>query len=181
MLSLRPLREEAWRLWSFIFPHEALSQVDDPEVPWMNSRQVRSFQGIVNAMDSEIKVLLKKKVYHCNKVMESRAHILLEERSETASSVLSPTPSVPRLVGTGIQMPMIDSVISTPNLTLGQAISPLYYFQDLPITLNISPSTVSCTLLAGDVDYIFDLGEIQSGQLVVDEWNGREGIRSIPG
>lgn len=146
-----------------------------PEVPWMDSRQVQAFHGIVQAMDSDMKSLLKKKFYHCNTVMESRAHILqVVQGSEIASSLPSPAPSEARLVGTRIQTPMIDTVVSAPRLTLDQFSSSLYYFQDLPVTVNISPNTVSCTLLAGKVDYIFDLEEIQRGQLLVNEWNERD-------
>jgi hypothetical protein len=140
-----------------------------PEVSWMTTQQVANFRSIIERMTLDIQALLKKKLYHCNAVVESRAHILqIAQRSETASSLASPAISEPQLGdNTRILVPKGGSDPST-------AISTLYYCQDLPITLKILPSTISCTLLVGKVDYIFDLEEIEAGQLRVSECTGAD-------
>lgn len=149
-----------------------------PEVPWMNAAQIQRFRDIIETMDSETKQLLKKKFYHCNTVMESRAHILqIVQRSEIASSVASPAASQPRLIkGREIQMPGIDSVASALSLTGDKTTTTLYYFQDLPISVKILVGTISCTLLVGKVDYVFDLSEVDIGQLLVSECSRDETI-----
>lgn len=142
-----------------------------PEASWMSTKQVELLRRTIQAMTVDIETLANASFYHHNAVIESRAHILqMVQCSETASSAVSPAISEiqPGHV-TGTLMSKIDSVASAASSTLNCMSSRLYYFQDLPIALKILPSTISCTLLVGKVDYIFDLQEIEHGQLLVSE------------
>lgn len=149
-----------------------------PNVPWMNIQQIQTWQNIVQAMTLDIKTLLSTKLYLHNAVIESRVHILqVVQSSEIASSLASPARSDQQIVTRpGIRIPTIDSVDSAVSLPLTTISSTLYYFQDLPVIVDILPNTMSCILLVGNVDYIFDLSEVEIGRLLVSECTEAEAV-----
>jgi hypothetical protein len=139
-----------------------------PETTWMNTQQIHSFQSTIRAMILDIKKLLTISSYPCNMVIESRAHLLqVTHGSPLASSLQSPVNSMLQLQGgrrtTICPIPETTSIFSPLATTF-------YHLQDLPIAVDIVPSTISCILLVGKVDYIFDLADVRGGQLQISEW-----------
>lgn len=139
-----------------------------PDCPWMNKQQIRRLRTIVRAMDLEIVSLLKRARYHSQPAMESRAHILqLVQTSSIATSSIGPKASDtllaanPRLY---TQPKSRDKLHDNGDVRI---LCTLYYLQDLPISVDITPSTVSCTLLAGNVDYCFDIEDVAHGRLEI--------------
>ena len=98
-------------------------------------------------------------------------HLLqVVQSSDIASSQASPARSEQILAtGPGVRIPTIGSVDLAIGSALAETSSILYYLQDLPIIINISPSMIYCILLVGAVDYIVDLKEVEAGQLLVRE------------
>jgi hypothetical protein len=138
-----------------------------PEATWMSVEQVQRMRIIIRAIDKEVPKLLEQNIVYNRPGIQSRANLLLVESSTTEPSIASPQLSETRL-GADISLQRINPTHSS----LDYASSPmpqseLYYLQDLPITINVSPCTSSCTLLCGKVDYIFDLEEVQQGQLLI--------------
>jgi hypothetical protein len=150
-----------------------------PEVSWMSVQQVGRIQGIIRDMDSEIRSLLGKKVYPDTFAIQSRAHLLqIEKNSSIAPSVGSPAISETHtVVGSPLHTQSMSPVPSPIGSVVNKTVTrTLYYFQDLPINIKIDPSIISCTLLAGKVDYLFDLELVQSGHLLVKKMNTERDI-----
>jgi hypothetical protein len=138
-----------------------------PQATWMSVEQIQRMRIIIRAIDKEVRKPLGQNILYNRPGIQSRANLLLVESSTTEPSIASPQLSDTRL-GTDISLQRINPTHSS----LDYASSPmpqseLYYLQDLPITINVSPCTSSCTLLCGEVDYIFDLQEVQQGQLLI--------------
>ena len=142
-----------------------------PEIlTWADQQQIQRFRGIMKAMELEMRSLLKLKFYHTNTVMESRAHILQIATSSLASSVAGTVKPGELTVGSP----------SPPESVQGREffVSRLYYFQDLPIELMITSATTSCILLAGQTDYIFDVTDIEYGQLMIEHVDSKVTIEN---
>jgi hypothetical protein len=103
--------------------------------------------------------------------MESRAHFLqIKQLSDIASSTRTPEASIAQFVGNPEPPAHGESINAAPAIvdrSISSTTYHQYYFQDLPISVNITPSTVSCTLLAGNVDCSFDLEDVEHGHLEI--------------
>ncbi|TVY49255.1 hypothetical protein LOCC1_G000808 [Lachnellula occidentalis] len=137
---------------------------------WMNQhpQQRKRFRGMIRSMDNEICGLLNKNVYYHNAAMESRAHVLLlEQRSSIAASAstvtsISGVPRTPSLLAVRMSS-SASSSSSTTVQQIGTAVAAhpsIYQLEDLPVTIDISPSTTFCELTAGLVSYFFDFEDI---------------------
>lgn len=150
-----------------------------PDSKWMShqAQQLKRFRGLVRSMDAEIGGLLKKNVYYHNVAMESRAHVLLlEQTSSIAASTVSTISDVPR-IPSPLAVRMSSSSASSSSSTIipqnGKAAAShpsIYRLEDLPVTIDISPSTKFCELTAGIVSYLFDFEDIATtGMLYITD------------
>ncbi|TVY62789.1 hypothetical protein LSUE1_G008739, partial [Lachnellula suecica] len=136
------------------------------EAPWTSAAHVRKFRGIVGAMSAEIGQLLRRGVFLRNVFAESRAHVLGIAQSEaTASSVISSV----------LSSASSTTIIPTPYTT-----THIYRLADLPITLDMFPSSTGCELTAGVITYFFDFCDVTTaGKLCISSTTpeGRRGER----
>ncbi|TVY18376.1 hypothetical protein LARI1_G003946 [Lachnellula arida] len=139
-----------------------------PDCKWMShqAQQRKIFREMIRSMDAEIAGLLKKNVYYHNVAMESRAHVLLlEQASSIAASTVTTISDVPR-TPSPLVVRMSSSALSSSSTIVPQnekaaASHPsIYQLEDLPVTIDISPSTKFCELTAGIVSYLFDFEDI---------------------
>jgi len=144
-------------------------------------------------MTSELVTLLTQQVYSNHTMMESRAHILqLVLDSSPPSSVASSdatvtqAPHSPALEVRNSPLPVLQETEAAQPTEVRSTL--LFYLDDLPISVDIVPSMLSCAVLVGKVDYIFDLEEAESGRLLIDEAVGvhddpselRFNVRNLP-
>lgn len=139
-----------------------------PQATWMNADQIQRMKIIIRAIAREVQIL-RKDTFYIQSVIQSRAFILQVESSSNASSIVSSQLTQKRLSAN--QAVNLQKVSPMPSLG-GHSDSiethkSLCNLRDLPITIRILPSTLSCTLLCEEVCYIFDLEEVQQGQLLV--------------
>ena len=149
-----------------------------PEAPWMSARQSEMYQGIIRQMTEELEALAKNQFYHPDAVIESRAHLRqIVPVSDTASSLPSSVLFEPKF-GQSTDIPMDTTVFVTTSESsmLTQLVPSFHYLQDLPIALDILPTTISCTLFVGQVHYIFDVKDVKQGSLLVSECSEEEEI-----
>lgn len=138
-----------------------------PQESWMNPEQIQHFRSIIRDMDDEIQMLLRQKPLYLQPAIQSRAHLLLVETSSTEPSVLGSQLPQSSLDISNRQKMSLSPLLANSNSRITQ--HTLYYFEDLPITITVVPSTLSCTLLCGAIDYIFDLEEVQRGQVMISQ------------
>jgi hypothetical protein len=145
-----------------------------PQESWMNAELIQHIRSIIRDMDGEVQTLLRQNLLYLQPVIQSRAHLLCVESSSTE----------PSAVGSKLLQSSLDIISHREKMSLSPLLMnsssrmtqhTLYYFQDLPITIDVVPSTLSCTLLCGAIDYIFDLEEVQRGQLMISEASARAG------
>lgn len=151
-----------------------------PDEPWMDSQLQTRLKSMVKAMSNDIKMLLRKKTYHLNTAMESRAHLLLVERdSSTESSVVSPPTSIQvRSNGASSETVVPSAVVNSSVVPSPVAASPLaptanfseLSLEDLPARIDFSSDTTYCELSAGGITYLFNF-EAGSGSLHLSNAN----------
>ena len=138
---------------------------------WMSQypQQRTKFRAVIRSMENEIVGLLGKNVYHQNVAMESRAHVLMLERSSIAASTstsVATTMSDVQQIPRPLAVRMSSSASSSSSTTVQLNKTPTapnpstYQLEDLPVTIDISPATKSCELTAGIVSYFFDFEDI---------------------
>ncbi|TVY32810.1 hypothetical protein LSUB1_G007677 [Lachnellula subtilissima] len=136
---------------------------------WMiqHPQQRKRFRGVIRSMDAEIRGLLGKNVYYQNIAMESRAHVLMLDRSSIAASTSTVTTiSEVQRTPSPLAVRMSSSASSSSSTTVQLHKNPagpnpsIYQLEDLPVTIDISPATKSCELTAGIVSYFFDFEDI---------------------
>ena len=139
-----------------------------PEAPWMVAEQIQRMRSLVQAIDGDVQTLLKQNMAYRKPAIQSRASLPLTN-STPDISILSSQLSEGRMeMGRAAPLQTANRIPSPLNY-LGSMMSQRHFYslQDLPITISILPSMPSCTLLCGKVDYIFDLKEVQHGQLLI--------------
>lgn len=150
-----------------------------PEASWMSPQQKTKLEKILKAMNTELVRLLAldkpKRLY--DNGPESRVHLLILPEGATISSPLTSVlshvqtnPSLSKTIST------TKPKASTSTLTLntitpnGTPAITVYNLNHLPLLLKINAFTKSSTLLVEKLAYIFDLEDIQSGQLQISEY-----------
>jgi hypothetical protein len=73
------------------------------------------------------------------------------------------------IIDSAVDLQKMSRIPSLIDSCVGETAQHTYEFHDLPIAIHILPSTLACTSLYGKIYYIFDLGEVQKGQLLITE------------
>ena len=144
---------------------------------WTEEKHKEKFEQIFREMNVELVHLIltyeRPPLYQGNGP-ESRAHLLVLPHG---TALTSPTGSIFSAVtsraaetnrSVGLQNLSV-SLLAVNSIRSVSTTRSNYYFQDLPIKINISASTTCCILLVGQVDYIFDLEEVKSSELLISE------------
>lgn len=168
-----------------------------PEVAIMNSEETSRFEAIKRAMNKELVQLIddQQPGQMYKNVAESRTRLLIlppgsgnSTPISKLSSILEPTtsfsPHVRSLSPKSKILPLPQrSAVSLHTTTKSSPIAKtpscskqIYFQKDLPIRHDIHPLTLSFSLLVGAVDYIFDVQDVQSGALLVEEATSMQAI-----
>lgn len=147
-----------------------------PPVEWMNPEQTSRFNRIVQEMNVELVHLIGRKR---QKILggsgpESRVHLLSLPEGRSLSPPTS-NASIANLRSDSPNLSLIEvsTEIAPSNIELSKSsllsTKRIFEYEDLPITEVITKSKKSCTVHVGNVDYLFDLEDVQSGELKISK------------
>jgi hypothetical protein len=146
-----------------------------PEVAWMSKEQLDRFRDIVRCMDAEMAQLIQTCSKKAPRMYLNGPESILQLAtftivSSTASAV---SQASDRTIVTTPVTARGQSAVPSPANSSTTVSSAVYDFRNLPISLSISASTLSFTLLFGEVVYIFELEEARGSHLLISK--GGEG------
>lgn len=145
-----------------------------PHGVWMTKKQERMFERIVKEMNLALEGLIeggKRKILTASGA-ESRTHILL---LPVGVRFLSPTPTA-SLVSSmqNVQAKEIEAIEVQTTSEVASATGSsstlrrqrsFYASEDLPAEIKVSPKMLSCVLVVANVEYIFDVRELDHGHI----------------